>query len=178
MRGFCLFALSVSLAAAIATGLLPAWERLSAAALAGWHSAGNGRSWARPVLVATQVAISLVLLTGASLLVRSLWKLESESLGFQPKRVVSRGVHAQSASLRHSAEKQDAFYAEVERQLAGIPGVSRFALSDTIPPSGGMRGRPFSNMRIAGHPPLPEQGGMVAFRYVTPGYFRALGIPI
>jgi predicted permease len=127
--------------------------------------------------VATQVAISLVLLTGASLLVRSLWKLESESLGFQPKRVVS----AAFTLNRHrydTAEKQDALYAEVERQLAGIPGVSRFALSDTIPPSGGLRGRPFSNIRVAGHPPLPEQGGMVAFRYVTPGYFRALGVPI
>ncbi|MGB7758362.1 MAG: FtsX-like permease family protein, partial [Bryobacteraceae bacterium] len=154
-----------------------AWERLSAATLAGWHSAGGGRLWSRPALVAAQVAISLVLLTGASLLVRSLWKLESEPLGFQPRRLVT----ATFTLNRHryaSAEKQDAFYAEVERQLASIPGVSRFALSDSIPPSGGWRGRPFSNMRIAGHPPLPEQGGMVAFRYVTPGYFRALGIPI
>jgi predicted permease len=150
---------------------------LSAAALAGWHSTGGGRLWARPALVATQVAISLVLLTGASLLVRSLWKLESESLGFQPKRVVT-AAFTLNRHRYNSAEKQNAFYAEVERQLAQIPGVSRFALSDTIPPSGGMRGRPFSNMRIAGHPPLPEQGGMVAFRYVTPGYFRTLGIPI
>ncbi|HEY1184446.1 MAG TPA: ABC transporter permease [Bryobacteraceae bacterium] len=172
-----LFALAVSLAAAVAAGLLPAWERLSAAALAGWHSTGGGRLWARPALVATQVAISLVLLTGASLLVRSLWKLESESLGFQPRRVVT-AAFTLNRHRYNSAEKQNAFYAEVERQLARIPGVSRFALSDTIPPSGGMRGRPFSNMRIAGHLPLPEQGGMVAFRYVTPGYFRALGIPI
>jgi len=172
-----LFAMVVSLAAAVATGLLPAWERLSAAALAGWHSAGSGRSWARPVLVASQVAISLVLLTGASLLARSLWKLESESLGFQPRHVVT----ATFTLNRHrygSAEKQVAFYAEVESKLAAIPGVSRFALSDTVPPSGGMRGRPFSNIQIAGHPPVPEQGGMVAFRYITPGYFRALGIPI
>ena len=172
-----LFSLAVSLAAAVATGLLPAWERLSAAALSGWHSTGGGRSWLRPALVSAQVAISLVLLTGASLLLRSLWKLENESLGFEPRRVVA----ASFTLNRHrynSAQKQDAFYAELERQLASIPGVSRFALSDTVPPSGGMHGRPFSNMRIAGHAPLPEQGGMVAFRYVTPGYFRTLGIPI
>jgi hypothetical protein len=56
--------------------------------------------------------------------------------------------------------------------------VTAFALSDTMPPGGGVHGRPFSNMRIAGRPPLAEQGGMVAFRYVTPGYFRVLGIPI
>jgi predicted permease len=53
-----------------------------------------------------------------------------------------------------------------------------FAVSDSMPPAGGMHGRPFSNMKIAGHPPLPENGGMVAFRYVSPGYFRTLGIPI
>ena len=84
-----LFALAVSLTTAVVTSLLPAWERLSADALARWHSAGGGRSWARPALVAAQVAISLVLLTGASLLLRSLWKLESESLGFEPQRVVA-----------------------------------------------------------------------------------------
>ena len=37
-------------------------------------------------------------------------------------------------------------------------------------------GRPYSNMRIAGHPPLAQKGGLVAFRWVTPGYFQALGI--
>jgi predicted permease len=172
-----LFAMAVSLATALATGLLPAWERLSSTALAGWHSAGSGRSWARPVLVATQVAISLVLLTGASLLVRSLWKLESESLGFQARHVVT-AAFTLNRHRYNSPEKQDAFYAAAERQLASIPGVSRFALSDSVPPSGGVRDRPFSNIRVAGHPPLPEQGGMVAYRYVTPGYFRALGIPI
>jgi hypothetical protein len=41
-----------------------------------------------------------------------------------------------------------------------------------------MHSRPFSNIRIAGRGPLPENGGTVAFRYVTPGYFRALGVPM
>jgi predicted permease len=172
-----LFALAVSVAAAVVTGLLPAWERLSGAALAGWHSAGSGRAWARPVLVAAQVAISLVLLTGASLLMRSLWKLESESLGFEPRRVVAASFTL-NPHRYNSAEKQDALYTQVERQLASIPGVSRFALSDTIPLAGGWRGRPFSNIRVAGHAPLAELGGMVTYRYVTPGYFGALGIPI
>ena len=172
-----LFSAALSIGAAVATGLLPAWERLSDAALRGWHSAGNSRSWLRPVLVATQIAISLVLLTGTSLLVRSLWNLETESLGFQSRRTVA----ASFTLNRHrydNGQKQDAFYAELERQLSAIPGVGRFALSDSIPPAGGMNGRPFSNIRIAGHPPLSERGGMVAFRYITPGYFRVLGIPI
>ena len=66
------------------------------------------------MLVAAQVAISLVLLTGASLLVRSLWKLESESLGFQPRRVVT-AAFTLNRQRYNSVEKQDAFYSEVSR---------------------------------------------------------------
>jgi predicted permease len=171
------FALCASAMAAVFTGLLPAWERLSIDALAGWRTAGSLRMRSRQVLVAAQVALSLVLLSGASLLVRSLWNLESAPLGFQPQRVVTASFTLNGQRYRTN-EQRDAFYAEVERQIAGIPGVTRYAISDTMPPSGGTHGRPFSNMRIAGHPPLPENGGMVTFRYVTPGYFRTLGIPI
>jgi len=172
-----LFALGCALAAAVFTGWLPAWERLSPDALAGWRAAGAPRTRSRQTLVTAQVALSLLLLSGASLLVRSLWKLESAPLGFQPERVLTASFTLNRQRYR-SAAQQDAFYDELERQLKGIPGMSRCALSDTMPPAGGMHGRPFSNMRIAGHPPLAEKGGMVAFRYVTPGYFRVLGIPI
>jgi hypothetical protein len=50
-------------------------------------------------------------------------------------------------------------------------------MSDSIPPRGSM-GRPYSNLRIAEHGPVAADGGMVEFRWVTPGYFRTLGIPI
>jgi predicted permease len=53
------------------------------------------------------------------------------------------------------------------------------AVSDSVPPFGGMRGHPFSTIDVEGRPPIPEgSGGMVAWRYVTPGYFAAMGIPI
>ena len=171
------FALGSAALAALLTGMLPAWERVSLNALAGWRTAGTARTWSRQALVAAQVALSLVLISGASLLARSLWNLESQPLGFQPQRVM-----AASFSLNRqrygTIAKQDAFYIELERQLAGMPGIAAFALSDSMPPGGGMHARPFSNMRIAGHPPLPQGGGMVAFRYVSPGYFRTLGVPI
>ena len=171
------FALALALLSALFTGVMPAWERLSLDALAGWRTAGTRRTRSRQALVAAQVAISLVLLSGASLLGRSLWNLETQPLGFQPERVVTASFTLNRQRYRTPAQRS-AFYTELERQIAAIPGVTRFALSDTIPPGGGAHGRPFSNMRIAGHPPLPENGGMVLFRYVTPGYFRALGIPI
>ena len=172
-----LFALAASLLAAIFTALLPAREPLNVHALSGWRTAGSARTRSRQMLVGVQIALSLVLLSGASLLVRSLWKLETEPLGFRPERVMTASFTL-NRQRYNSAATQGAFYSELERQLARIPGVSQFAVSDTMPPAGGMHSRPFSNIKIAGHPPLPENGGLVAFRYVTPGYFRALGIPI
>ncbi|HUA22180.1 MAG TPA: ABC transporter permease [Bryobacteraceae bacterium] len=171
------FALASSLLVAVLAGLLPAWERLSIDALAGWRTAGPTRARSRQILVTAQVALSLVLVTGASLLLRSLWNLEAEPLGFHPERVLTASLALSRQRYRTPAQ-QDAFYSELERQLGRIPGVSLVALSDSMPPAGGMHARPFSNMRIFGHPNLPENGGMVGFRYVTPGYFRVLGIPI
>ena len=170
------FALASSLLVALLAGLLPAWERLSIDALAGWRT-GPQRTRSRQVLVTAQVALSLVLVSGASLLVRSLWNLEAEPLGFRPEHVRTATFTLSRQRYRTPAQ-QDAFYSELERQLARIPGVSQVALSDSMPPAGRMYARPFSNMRVFGHPSLPENGGTVGFRYVTPGYFRVLGIPM
>ncbi|HEY7335930.1 MAG TPA: ADOP family duplicated permease [Bryobacteraceae bacterium] len=169
------FALIVSLFSAIVSGLAPALDRPRAESLAGWRSAGFSPVF-RNALVAMQVGLSLVLLTGASLFARSLQKLETQDLGFRPERVV-----AASFTLRRhkydDARARLAFYRELERRLKAIPGAGVFALTDSIPPRGS-GGRPYSNMRIAGHPPLAQNGGMVDFRTVSPDYFRALGIDI
>jgi predicted permease len=171
-----LFALAGSLGAALLFGMAPALESPQAEGLAGWHVAGTARTLFRKALVSAQVAISLVLLTGASLLLRSLWKLQTQPLGFQPEHVIT----ASFTLRRHRyqpAEAQVKFYDELEERLKRIPGGGYSALSDSVPPRGSM-GRPYSNLRIAGHLPVASEGGMVEFRWVTPAYFRALGIPI
>ncbi len=172
-----LFTLAVSMLSALLFGLAPAFERPGASALAGRREVGPSSTLFRKVLVAAQVAISLVLLTGASLFARSFQKLETQPLGFQPERLVTA-----SFTLRRqrygSPQTQVAFYREFEARFKQIPGGGAFALTDFMPPGGGMRGRPFSNLRISGHPPLPQNGGMGAFRYVTPDYFQAMGIEI
>jgi predicted permease len=171
-----LFALAGSIVAAVLFGVTPALERPRAESLFGGRTAGTARTMFRKALVAAQVAISLVLLTGASLLIRSLEKLENQSLGFQPEHVLSA-----SFALRHHRYQpttaQITFYDELEARLKRIPAGGSFALSDSIPPQGSM-GRPYSNMRIFGHPPLAPDGGLVEFRWVTPGYFRTMGIAI
>jgi predicted permease len=177
-----LFALAGSLGAALLFGMAPALEPSRAETLAGWHVTGTARTLFRKALVSAQVAISLVLLAGASLLLRSLWKLQNQPLGFQPQSVVTASFTLRRRN--HPTQGQDqpaavqlSFFDELEGRLKRIPGGGSFALSDSIPPRGSM-GRPYSNLRIAGHPPVAPDGGMVEFRWVTPEYFRALGIPI
>lgn len=172
-----LFAVCTATLAAISTSALPALERPRLSALTAARSGEYVGNRFKQILVAAQIALSLTLSTGASLLVRSLLNLQSEPLGFRPDRIVTASFSLNR--MRYDTpQKQDQFYSELEQKLAAIPGVSRLALSDSVPPAGGIRGRPFSNIRIAGHPPLPENGGMVAFRMVTPGYFAALRIPL
>ncbi len=171
-----LFALAGSITAALLFGTAPALNAPRAETLASWHSVGSGRTLFRKTLVAAQVAISLVLLTGASLLLRSLWKLQVQPLGYDTEHVLT----ASFVLSRHrypSAQSQANFFNELEERMRRIPGGGVFAISDSTPP-GGSKGRPYSNLRIAAHPPIAQNGGMVAFRWVSPDYFRAMGIHI
>ncbi len=171
-----LFALAGSLCAALLFGMAPALDPPRAETLASWRSAGLTRTLFRKVLVAAQVALSLVLLAGASLLLRSLWKIEVQPLGFDAEHVVT----ASFVFLRHRYDAVPAqvnFFTELEDRMRRIPGGGITAFSDSIPPHGS-KGRPYSNLRIAGHPPVAQNGGMVEFRWVSPDYFKAMGIRI
>ncbi len=172
-----LFALAACLVAGLLFGLAPAFESPCVEVLAGGRTIGSPRGIFRQMLVAAQIALSLVLLTGASLLLRSLWRLESVPLGIETDHVMTahfvlgRGYDRDARQLR--------FFEELEARLKRLPGVTAAAISNSIPPSGGTFGRPFSEIGVEGRPPLAVRaGGMVAWRYVTPAYFAALGIPI
>ncbi len=170
------FAVAATVAAALLFGLAPALEQPRAEALAGRGTAGSARLFLRRFLIVAQVAISLVLLTGASLFVRSLWKLEEQPLGFRSQHLVMASFTLRRQRYR-PPEAQAAFFDQLEQRLRSIPGGGQFALTDSVPPRGSM-GRPYSNIRILGHPPVAANGGMVAFRWVSPDYFQTIGIPI
>ncbi|HTQ54021.1 MAG TPA: ABC transporter permease [Bryobacteraceae bacterium] len=172
-----LFTICASLACGLLFGLAPALRRAASWLEAGWHTP-RARGGLRAALVTLEIAFSMVLLTGAGLLIRSLWKLESVPLGIQTDHVImARFVLGRLHYGR--GEQQLAFFNELERRLAAAPGPDAFAITDSIPPSGGSRGRPFAAIDVEGQPRRPEgTGGMVGWRYVTPGYFSVLGIPI
>jgi putative ABC transport system permease protein len=173
-----LFSLVVSLAAGVIFGLAPALERPRAETLSGWRTLGSRQYLFRHTLVAAQICASLILLTGASLLLRSLWNLQNQPLGMRTGRVLAATVTLGQKTYAQPAQ-QWAFFEELERRLHRIPGVSRLALSDSTPLSGTARSTIYSVIDVAGRAPAAEgTGGMVAWRAVTPGYFAALGVPI
>src|SRR2546430_4806733 len=173
-----LFALGVSLVSGILFGLASALRRPQPELLTGKvvHSTSRGRL--RQVLVTVQIAVSLVLLAGAGLLLRSLWKLEMVSVGMDARSVITAGLDLAQSRYPDTA-KQLAFFTQLESRLKQMPGVTALGLSDTLPPSGGMQATFLSAIEIPGHPKFSAgTGGMIGYRFVTPAYFPALGIPI
>lgn len=171
-----LFALAITAATGLLTGLAPAWQ--TPVALGAARGVTSSGSRLRAGLVAAQIAASMVLLTCAGLLLRSLWNLENVRLGLEPEHVVTARF---TLGREHYQKPEDqvAFFNELERRLAVIPGLEAAALTDSLPPAGSMRSRPFSAIAVDGRAPLPEgTGGMVSWRYVTEDYFKSLGVRI
>ncbi len=173
-----LFALAATLAASLLFGVAPAWRSPRAEAIVGWHAVGPAGTVLRSALVTVQIAVSMVLLTGAGLLLRSLWKLESVPLGMETSRVIT--AHFTLGRQRYArAEDQLSFFRDLEQRLKSVPGLESAAIVDSMPPSGGMHGHPLAAIGVPGRPERPEgTGGMVGWRWVTPEYFATLGIPI
>jgi len=172
------FTFAISCLSGILFGLAPALNPPSPEMLCGKEARSTARGLLRQTLVAAQIAISLALLTGAGLLLRSLWNLQSAPLGLEAQHVltetISLGVYRYPA-----APQQIAFFDELLARLKRLPGATAVALSDTLPPSGAMRSTIYSAIEVTGRPrPSEGTGGMVAWRAVTPEYFTALGITI
>jgi putative ABC transport system permease protein len=171
------FTVGVMLISAALFGLAPAFQFPAPDVLIGKdvHATGN---FLRQMLVSAQIAISLILLTGASLLLRSFWNLESIRLGMQTEHVLIEDISL--AQYRYpTPDKQLAFFAELVTRMNRLPGMMAVALSDSLPPYGRMRSTIFAAIEVAGRPVLRGgTGGMVGWRAVTPDYFSALGIRI
>ena len=173
-----LFTLAGSIASGLLFGIAPAIQNPQAESLTGSRTAGARRMLLREWLCAGQIAISLVLLASAGMLLRSLWKIQSVPMGLETGHVMTAEFVLSRLGYSEDA-RQHQFFNELETRLGRIPGVGSFAISDSLPPSGGTRGRLLASMQVEGQPPFDKgTGGLIMWRYVTPGYFASLGIPM
>jgi putative ABC transport system permease protein len=172
------FTFAVAFISAVLFGLAPALQCPTPGLLVGKDLRATARGSLRQTLVSAQIALSVVLLAGAGLLLRSLWNLENTRVGMQTESVLAETLSLEQYRYP-KAEQQIAFFSELEARLRRLPGVSSVAISDSLPPAGPMRSTIFAAIEVPGRPLLTEgTGGMVAWRAVTPEYFSGLGIPI
>lgn len=174
------FSLLAAFASACIAGLLPVVEKARAGALVSRAANSVPHTRLRSVLVALQVAISVVLLVGAMLLVRSFRNLQAQPLGMATRGVLALRLPLTSARYPTSESTMD-FFLRAEAALRNTPGVTAVAISDSLPPDGDSwhDERRYSDLFVDGKPAAPNgTGGKVVVRIVTPDYFRVLKIPM
>jgi predicted permease len=175
--------LSVAFAAALLSGILfglvPALSSHRAQDLGGGRTVGGSRPKLSQALVSLQIGGSLVLLTASGLLLHALWNLERVRLGMDAEHVFAAQISLGRGAYAADQAKRTIFFETLEQRLSQIPGIAALAVSDSLPPSGAMRARPYFIMQAEGRPQTEKgTGGMVGWRAVTPNYFSTLNIPI
>jgi putative ABC transport system permease protein len=175
------FTLLVSMFTGILFGLIPAAHssRTSvASSLADDGSRGTasrGTTVARNVLVAVQIGVSVVLLVGAGLLIRSFSTLSRVDTGIDTHNLLTFDLFLSGPRATNRAA-QSAFYDDVLRELRGAPGVIHAGAAVTLPIGGDDFG---ATITIEGKPlPPAGQEPSVGYQIVTPGYFDAIGMRI
>jgi putative ABC transport system permease protein len=143
-------------------------------------TAGLGRRAGRRVLVAAEVALSLVLLVGAGLLAQSFARLQRVAPGFEPDRAMTAGVLmpiGSSFNPGRDGPRWSSFFTEYAERLGRLPGVVAAGGVSSLPLTGAVETTSFA---IDGRPrPADDQPGPSAdYFVVTPGYFAAMGIPV
>ena len=178
--GILLFTMVVSIAAAVIFGVIPAvrvlhTDLISTIKQGGRRSGGASRTLLDRGLVAVQIALALLLVSGATLLVQTLRNLQSSSLGFEPA-----GRFALNAETRGTSYEKQLMTAQLADEMLlrvrAIPGVKSAAFGSLVPVYGG---RGVSDLvSVRGAAPLADDDGDTWFVGVTPGYFASLGIPL
>lgn len=135
---------------------------------------GFGRHRLRRGLVAVQVALSISLLVGAGLCIRSLSAAATMTPGFQAERVVVGWLDLFSAGYTATTGRD--FYARLLERVNGLPGVESASLSRRIPL--GFNGGSFSDVTVEGYTPPDGQDLIVGINNVGPDYATTLGIPL
>ena len=175
------FTLAVSVLTGVVAGLLPA-IRASKTNLNDSLKQGLGRTDAdssghrtRSVLVISEVALSLVLLIGAGLMIRTFSRLRNVDPGLDPHNVLTMSFSLSSTKYDKPIQ-QIAFYDQVLQRVRSLPGVAAAGAIDSLPLGDGGSTQPIA---VEGHPALAmSEQPEVAVRVVEPGFFEAMRIPL
>jgi putative ABC transport system permease protein len=175
------FTAAVAVLTGILFGLAPALHLARTDLMSGLREGARGnaigfrRNRLRSVLVSGEVALSLVLLSGAGLLMRSFYQLQSVDPGFNTHGVLTFRTNLPAAKYREDAQ-QAAFYRRALERIRALPGVAVAGAAQIFPLSGD--DYILSFVQVGKPAPPVGNAPSAAFYAATPGYFAALRIPI
>ncbi len=178
-----LFALAATVLTGLLFGVVPAMQSAGANAAdilkesSRGASPGSRSAQLRRVLVVAEIALSLVLLAGAGLLIESFQRVASGNLGFQPDHVLGLEVFlAANHYPPNQPDRQRAFVREVLERMKSLPGVVSAGAANTLPLTGFWGETDFF---VEGRPlPKPGETPSADNRFITPGYFSTLHVPL
>jgi predicted permease len=178
------FTFGLSLATGILFGLAPVWRAIkldpNASLKAGGRSGQTDgglylkRHRLRGLLVASELALSLVLLIGAGLLIRSFMRLQSVAPGFTADNVLTMQFVVSDPKYRES-KVLNSFYREVETRVAHLPGVEAEGTISALPLTGTVG---WGGIHVEGYTPPPGQELQVDQRTASTNYFQTMQIPL
>ncbi|MGB2677092.1 MAG: ABC transporter permease [Candidatus Acidiferrum sp.] len=175
-----LFTFAASLFAAFMFGLIPALKTARAEIHETLKESGRGGSGARHraqgVIVAVEIALALVLLTGAGLMIRSLGKLWNVNPGFDPQNVLNFGIAA-SQPLGQTPAETRAAIRRVQNVIATVPGVEAASLTAGATPMNGDSELPLW-LDSESKPTTESEMKVSLFYIITPDYLKAMKIPL
>jgi predicted permease len=172
------FTAAVAIGTAVLFGIVPALQATKlelAPSLRAGAAAGCGRGTIRlgKMLIATQVALSVLLVFGGSLFVRSLQRLYATDVGFQHENVIVFRMDPRRVGYRGSSLA--AFYNAIVERTQAVPGVQGATLASHVPFTGAQSG---FDGRVDGYTPPPDERADIT-RVITHGdYFQFMGIPL
>jgi predicted permease len=173
------FTLAISLISGIVFGLAPAWQLskpdLNNALKEGGRQTSSGSHRLRSSLVVFEMALSLVLLVGAGLLVRSFLTLLKTNPGFNPESMLTMNLVLPVAKYTDDAQRS-AFYSDLVSRVKALPGIDSAALVNYLPLGGANSSASF----LVEGEPEPSAGQEFGGRYrvCTPDYFQTMGISL
>jgi putative ABC transport system permease protein len=186
--GVLFFAFLISILTGVLFGLAPALQAANPDQLENLREGGRGSGIGRRhtqvsrLLVVSEVALSIVLLAGAGLLLRSFWRVLEVRPGFNPSHLTTVQIWIpisnNPANDPYSVEEKRAdFLLELSRRVSALPGVERASISgnDTLPMNSGRNYSPFS---IQGRPRESERGPVADIAVVDKEYFRTMEVPL